>query len=355
MNTLKIENLSCGYGGDDVVRDVTLAVAAGEKLCVMGPNGCGKSTLLKAVAGVLPYKGGILLDRQPLHRKGSRHPAYGRGGADAETAAQDMPETGGDAGAIDTGARTNIKANEETTETARINTNTNENMRTAGTGARASGTDESTGTAEAGAQTRTVKTRYSIKATREANTTGANATHIAWLGQTGSLYFSYSVFDTVLLGRFARMGRGLFAQPTAHDREVTRACLQTVGLAELSEVPIDTLSGGQLQRVFLARTFAQEPDVILLDEPTNHLDLAQQLQLMTFLDEWVREPGCAVVGVLHDVALALRFADRIAVMDDGRVRLCAPPEQVLKSGVLSEVFQTDVGRYLRELAVLGQS
>ena len=110
---------------------------------------------------------------------------------------------------------------------------------------------------------------------------------------------------------------------------------------------ITELSGGQLQRVFLARIFAQDPQVILLDEPTNHLDLKYQVELIESLKEWAQKKARCVVGVLHDINLALSFADTVLLMEEGSVKAFEKSEGFDLS-LLDRIYQTDVRRFMRE-------
>jgi len=173
------------------------------------------------------------------------------------------------------------------------------------------------------------------------------ARRVALLSQLSQVYFSYTVYDTVMMGRYLHLG-GALRMPSAQDRGVVERCLVTVGLWEERERMIDALSGGQLQRVFLARTLAQEPSVILLDEPTNHLDLKHQTALMDSLREWSREPGRAVVGVLHDLNLALSFADRLLLLREGEAAAYGSPDEALGTELLERVFGMDVAAYMRD-------
>lgn len=173
----------------------------------------------------------------------------------------------------------------------------------------------------------------------------AIAANIALLNQLTQVYFAYSVYDTVMLGRYLHQ-RSAFRQASRTDQDAVRRSLETVGLWPLRDRMIDTLSGGQLQRVFLARTLAQEPGLILLDEPTNHLDLRYQIALMEALRGWCRQEGHAVVGVLHDINLALSFADRLVLMHEGRVAAIGPPKDVLQAERLQAVFGMDVTGYM---------
>ena len=141
--------------------------------------------------------------------------------------------------------------------------------------------------------------------------------------------------------------KGLFRQPSTHDREVTARCIATSGLTGLEKVPVTQLSGGQLQRVFLARTLAQEPSVILLDEPTSHLDLKYQAELVDYLCGWAKEEGHTLVGVLHAPTLALRLADTFLRLKDGAVAGFGPAEEILRPQLLEQVYGMDVAGYMQ--------
>jgi iron complex transport system ATP-binding protein len=167
------------------------------------------------------------------------------------------------------------------------------------------------------------------------------AKRIAMLGQTASVYFTYSVFDCVMMGRYARLSSKLIKTPSYEDKIATESALEAVGITDLRDRLITTLSGGQLQRVFLARTIAQEPKLILLDEPTNHLDFRYQLELIEYLKEWVTKTGNAVIGVMHDINLAFNLSDDIAVMSEGQLERM-PRSEVIKSGRLNELYNVDV-------------
>ena len=144
------------------------------------------------------------------------------------------------------------------------------------------------------------------------------ARSVALMSQMSGADFGYSVYDTVMMGRYAHQKGGLFGGATAQDKAVVEDALQKTGIAELKDRQVTELSGGQLQRVFLARVFAQQPSVILLDEPTNHLDLKFQVELVQLLRQWAAQGERCIVGVLHDINLALEFADMLLLMDGGR-------------------------------------
>lgn len=169
---------------------------------------------------------------------------------------------------------------------------------------------------------------------------------IAFLSQLSNLYFSYTVYQTVEMGRYAHRPAGLLGGAAPGDSAVVRACLEQTGLWPLRDKPITALSGGQLQRVFLARVFAQDPKIILLDEPTNHLDLKYQIELMEQLRRWVSQGERCVVGVLHDVNLALNYADQLLLMQDGQA-LCQTATSDLDPALLDQIYGLDVRSYMR--------
>jgi iron complex transport system ATP-binding protein len=126
---------------------------------------------------------------------------------------------------------------------------------------------------------------------------------------------SLTIFDAVLLGRKPHMKWG----PTSHDISVVENVLQVMGLAEHSLRPVRTLSGGQAQKVVIARALAQEPDVLLLDEPTSNLDVRNQLEVMGMVTDAVKHRGVCAMIAIHDLNLALRFADTVLFLKQGQV------------------------------------
>jgi len=128
-----------------------------------------------------------------------------------------------------------------------------------------------------------------------------------------------------------------FRPATERDQEAVERALELTGLDDLRERPLRSLSGGERQRAWLALALAQEPRVLLLDEPTTFLDLRHQVEVMEVLRR-LNEGGLTVVAVLHDLALASRYAHRIVGIKDGRLVLDGPPSEALTPGALSEVF-----------------
>ena len=170
---------------------------------------------------------------------------------------------------------------------------------------------------------------------------------VAVLSQVSNLYFPYTVYDTVMLGRYQYM-KGIFGTPSKEDKERVEECLETVRLSDQRDKRIDELSGGQRQRVFLAQVLAQNPKLILLDEPTNHLDVRHQLELIDYLKKWTADGEHSVIGVLHDINLALRLSDQVLIMKDGEFRATGTFDEVVTSELLGEIYETDIAGFMRD-------
>ncbi|MCL2354025.1 MAG: ABC transporter ATP-binding protein [Defluviitaleaceae bacterium] len=175
------------------------------------------------------------------------------------------------------------------------------------------------------------------------------AAHIALLAQAPSFAFEYSVYDTVMMGRY-HFKKGLLDNAiTGEDKDVVMDCLNTLDLWQMKDKSIKALSGGQLQRVFLARTLAQQPDIILLDEPTNHLDLKYQIDLIDFLKKWVERENKAVIGVFHDLNLARHFTNNMLLMKDGGVVAQGEASHVMQPRLLKQTYGVDVAPIMVEM------
>ncbi len=172
------------------------------------------------------------------------------------------------------------------------------------------------------------------------------ARKIGVLNQSSSIYFSYSVYDTVMLGRYAHATKGLFYKETANDKFCVENCLKLLNLWDLKDRQIDTLSGGQLQRVYLARLLVQDPDLILLDEPTNHLDLKSQIELVAFLKKLSCQENKIIIGVFHDINLALDFADTILFLKKGKV-IFFGKKDMLSSQVFKDAYGIDAVAWIK--------
>lgn len=157
----------------------------------------------------------------------------------------------------------------------------------------------------------------------------AAARVLAALPQESSADFDFTVAEVVSMGRLPHQGR-----TAASDREICERAMERTGVAHLADRGILGLSGGEKQRVLIARALAQEPQVLVLDEPTNHLDIAHQLDVLSL----VRESGVTVLAALHDLNLAAAHCDLLYVIDGGRIVVSGPPHDVLQPELLAEVF-----------------
>ncbi len=224
---LEVKNLSAGYRGHKVVQNINFSLQNSEKLAIIGANGCGKTTLLRAISGILPYDGTVMVDGCSLLNKKRKEVAQ----------------------------------------------------------------------------------------------------KVALMQQIDVHYFNYTVYETVMLGRYVHMKEHFLSKSSKIDKEIVLEALKRTGLFELRNTLITQLSGGQLQRVFLTRIFVQNPSVILLDEPMNHLDFKYQMELIRYLKNWTEIENHCVVGVFHDLNLAFDFADTILLLDHGRVQAYCRTEE----------------------------
>jgi len=173
------------------------------------------------------------------------------------------------------------------------------------------------------------------------------AKKIALLSQSTQVFFPFTVYETVSLGRYA-YSQGFLKNLSAEDREVIQDILKKLDIWDNKDCMIDELSGGELQRVFLARTLAQNPELILLDEPSNHLDLKHQIELLKFLKTWVKENNKTLISVFHDLNLARLFGDTAVVLNNGALAANGQIEDVLNGGILNDVYGIDIRGFMRE-------
>ena len=242
---IELQNVTVGYGGKPVLREVSMAFPPGQVTVLLGPNGCGKSTLMKTALGLLPRQGGeILYDGVDLARLTARQVA------------------------------------------------------------------------------------------RKA----------AYLPQSREIP-SITARRMVLHGRFPYLGYP--RRYRAEDYETARKALEWAGAGDLADRPVGELSGGQRQKVYLAMALAQDTETVFMDEPTTYLDVGHQLEVME-LSHRLAAQGRAVVLVLHDLPMALREADRLAVLAEGVLRRMGTPEEILDCGVLERSFHVAVERVRTE-------
>jgi len=125
--------------------------------------------------------------------------------------------------------------------------------------------------------------------------------------------------------------------------------LELTGLNELSEQSVLTLSGGELQRTFLAQLLAQNPEIMLLDEPANHLDLIYQRQVFSLVAEWINKTGRSVISVVHDLSLAKKYGTHALLLNKGEVYKYGSTDDVLTRENLEAVYGLDVFGWMNEI------
>ncbi|GGS93518.1 ABC transporter ATP-binding protein [Streptomyces cinerochromogenes] len=157
----------------------------------------------------------------------------------------------------------------------------------------------------------------------------AAARALAALPQESFAEFDFTVAEVVAMGRLPHRGR-----TAASDREICTRSMERTGVTHLADRGFPSLSGGEKQRVLIARALAQQPRVLVLDEPTNHLDVAHQLAVLSL----VRGSGLTVLAALHDLNLAAAHCDVLYVLDSGRIVASGPPQDVLEPPLLAKVF-----------------
>lgn len=229
-HALRIRDLGVTYDGTEVLRALDLDLRTGEWLGLIGPNGSGKSTLLRALVGLVPSSGTVVL---------------GEGRVPGPTDLSLMP-------------------------------------------------------------------------------------------QTPELPPGMTVVEYVLLGRTAHLG--WLAAESRADRQVAVDVLRRLQLGSFADRRVRQLSGGEAQRVVIARALAQQSPIILLDEPTSALDVGHQVEVLELVDELRHEDGLTVVAAMHDLSTAARYADRLALLDRGALVSVGAPHEVLDPTLLSRVY-----------------
>lgn len=162
-----------------------------------------------------------------------------------------------------------------------------------------------------------------------------SARRVAVVAQHNYYNFDFSVKDVVLMGRSPH--KRALDRDTAEDWQIVAESLETVGMTAFADRSFSTLSGGEQQRVILARALAQRTPCLILDEPTNHLDIKYQLQLM----DLVRSLDRTVIAAVHDLNIAAMYCDRLYAVKDGRIIGQGAPKALLTPEFIREVYEVD--------------
>jgi len=174
------------------------------------------------------------------------------------------------------------------------------------------------------------------------------AKNIGVLTQNHFVGYDFTVEEVIRLGRYA-YAPGLWGQKKDDGADKIREAIEKTGMEPYLKQSVLTLSGGELQRTFLAQLFAQDPRLLMLDEPTNHLDLVYQKQVFALVKSWLQETGGAVVSVVHDLSLAKAYGTHALLMEKGHIVSAGAVEDVMTPEHLNKVYSMDVARWMREL------
>lgn len=162
-----------------------------------------------------------------------------------------------------------------------------------------------------------------------------SAKRLAVVAQHNYYNFDFTVMEVVLMGRSPH--KRALERDNAKDYEIARQALLTVRMEDFAERSFSTLSGGEQQRVILARALAQQTPCLVLDEPTNHLDITYQLQLLRI----VKRLDLTVISAIHDLNIAAMFCDRIYVLQAGEIVAQGTPKEVLTKEMIRDVYQVE--------------
>lgn len=163
------------------------------------------------------------------------------------------------------------------------------------------------------------------------------AKEISVVPQNSHIAFDFTVTDIVMMGRTPYMRS--FANESSEDQQIVEWAMQTAGIEHLGDRSIRNISGGELQRVIIARALAQKSNIILLDEPVSQLDIRHQLSIMETIQDLAHEHGLTIVVILHDLNLAAEFCDYIYLMKDGKIVQGGEPKEVLTFDMIEKVYE----------------
>ncbi len=320
---LQVNDLTVRYGDLTIVDHLSFTVEEGQWLMIVGPNGAGKSTTLDAITQGTAYAGQVLFEGEDMKKKKAAERARCVGVlmqnhfAEYAFSVEEVVALGRYSCA---GVRSRARwyAGSEIGFEGEF----------AGT---AGGTDVRIG------KKPDIGTKKKFGAFTEKRP-------------------GVRTKENVGLAQKSRRESGLHAEKhtgrSNEDEQAVENALALTGMSSQRKQSILTLSGGELQRTFLAQVFAQDPKLLLLDEPTNHLDLVYQKQVFELIEKWLQTPGRAVISVVHDLSLAKAYGTKVLLMNRGRKVACGPAVEVLVPEHLDPVYQMNVSGWMRQM--LGQ-
>lgn len=163
---------------------------------------------------------------------------------------------------------------------------------------------------------------------------------IAYVPQATQIGFDFTVEEVVMMGRYPHLKRFQSEQP--RDHEVVEEAMKATGVWHLKNKLANALSGGEQQRVIVARALAQEPQILILDEPISHLDLHHQVELMALIRRMAKEKGITVLAIIHDLNLAMDYSDYVIMMQNGQVLYHGLPTEIISECSIKAIYGLDV-------------
>ena len=168
------------------------------------------------------------------------------------------------------------------------------------------------------------------------------------LTQNHYVGYSFTVEEVIRLGRYSHRP-GYFEGGRDASEALVTAAIEKTGMEPFLKQSVLTLSGGELQRAFLAQLFVQDPRLLMLDEPTNHLDLVYQKQVFSLVRKWMDDTGGAVVSVVHDLSLARMYGTHAVLLDHGKIVASGTIETAFDPAVIDKVYSMDVKAWMRQM------
>ncbi len=166
------------------------------------------------------------------------------------------------------------------------------------------------------------------------------AKKIAYVPQIPNTIYPFSVYEIVAMGRYPHLGISGFEKET--DKKKIFEVVKLMELENILDKGINEISGGEIQRTFIARALVQEPKILLLDEPNAHLDIKHQLSIFNLLKKLNDEKGLTIITVMHDLNLAKFYSNRVLMLKDGKVFLIGTPDDVITQENILDVFDVNV-------------
>ncbi len=166
------------------------------------------------------------------------------------------------------------------------------------------------------------------------------ARRVAIVSQNPMVPFGFTVMETVLMGRNPHLG--MFQWESHHDIDICSRAMALTRTLDFANRLLSSLSGGEAQRVFIARALSQQAPLLLLDEPTANLDLIHQAKVMDIICAVQKDMGGAVLVAMHDLTLAAQYCSRIALLSNGSIYASGSPQEVLTPQIIATAYETEV-------------